>query len=64
MLTWSHAVQARRTAGGVSTYRVKGAGDRNRWVLDYFIVSEFVDNRIEKVEVVEEYGSKLYKPVR
>ena len=57
--------QVKAAAGGVATYRAKGSGDREiHETLDYLIVSESLNNRIEKVEVVEEYGSKPHKPVR
>ena len=57
--------QVKAAAGGVTSYLAKGSGDREiHETLDYPIVSESLNNRIEKVEVVEEYGSKPHKPVR
>ena len=55
----------RLSAGGASTCRVKGVENKEkRKVLDCFIVSESLANRMDKVEVVEEYGSKPHKQVR
>ena len=57
--------QVKAAAGGVTTYRAKGSGDKEiHEILDYLIVSESLNNRIEKVEVVEEYGFKPHKPVK
>ena len=56
--------QVKAFAGGVSTFCAKGAGEEFCKVLDYFIVSELLDNRMENFEVVEECGFRPPKWVR
>ena len=59
------AAQVKAQVGGVSTYPAEGVGPKETGkVLDYFTVREPSDNRIDKVEVVEEYGLNQHKLTR